>query len=223
MDIKYLGHASFFIKTKTARLVTDPFDPQMVGLKFPKVEADIVTVSHHHQDHDFIKPFQLSIADKPSLFIVDLPGEYEKLGVRITGYQSYHDTKKGAERGENIIYKIEVEGISLLHCGDLGFVPEDSFFETLGEIHILFVPVGGFYTIDSTKAAELVKKIEPSIVIPMHYKHPKINQNIFGQLTGVEEFLRKFGLEKISPISKLVVKKEELQEELKIIVMEPSS
>ncbi len=94
MDIKYLGHASFFIKTKTARVVTDPFDPVMVGLKFPKVEADIVTISHHHQDHDCVNPF-LSQNNIQSPLIIDLPGEFEKLGIRVTGYQSYHDKKRG--------------------------------------------------------------------------------------------------------------------------------
>lgn len=220
MDIKYLGHASFLIKTKTARLVTDPFDPAMVGLKFPKVEADIVTISHHHQDHNFIKPFQTPISDHYSPLIIDMPGEYEKFNFRITGYQSYHDKKKGVERGENIIYKIEVEGISILHCGDLGVLPDESFLDNIGDVDILMVPVGGVYTIDSSEAAQLVKKIEPSIVVPMHYNHPKLNQNIFGQLSAVEEFLRKFGIEKMTPVPKLVVKKEEMDEEMKIIVME---
>lgn len=210
MEIKYLGHASFFIKTKTARIVTDPFDPAMVGLKFPSVDADIVTVSHHHQDHNFTKPFVSSL-------IIDLPGEFEKQGVRLTGYQSYHDKKKGAERGENILYKIEAEGISLLHCGDLGVVPEEGFLEVIGEVDVLFVPVGGFYTIDFVEAAELVKKIEPSIVIPMHYNHPKLNQEIFGKLASVTEFLKKFGVENQAPLPKLTIRKEEMEEEMKIV------
>lgn len=221
MDIKYLGHASFFIKTKTARVVTDPFDPVMVGLKFPKVEADIVTISHHHQDHDCVNPF-LSQNNIQSPLIIDLPGEFEKLGIRVTGYQSYHDKKKGEERGENILYKIEVEGISILHCGDLGLVLDDNFLETIGDIHILMVPVGGFYTIDATEAVELVKKIEPSIVIPMHYNHPKLNQKFFGQLSPVSEFLKKFGAENQPPIAKLSIRKEELEEEMKIVQLEIS-
>lgn len=223
MDIKYLGHASFYIKTKTARVVTDPFDPEMVGLKFPKVEADIVTVSHQHQDHNFVKPFQQQSEDISSPLIIDLPGEFEKQKVRITGYQSYHDKKKGQERGENTLYKIEAEGISLLHCGDLGVVPEESFLEGVGDIDVLLVPVGGVYTIDASEAVELVKKIEPSIVIPMHYNHPKLNQKIFGQLAPVTEFLKKFGAENQTPLPKLTVKKEEMEEEMKIIQLETIS
>ncbi len=219
MDIKYLGHASFYIKTKTARLVTDPFDPAMTGFPLPKIEADIVTISHYHQDHNFIKPFQSEAASHQPPLIIDFPGEFEKLAVRITGYRTYHDKKKGEERGENIVYKIETEGISLLHCGDLGLVPDDAFLDNVGDVDILFVPVGGFYTINAAEAAELVRKIDPSIVIPMHYNHPKLNQKIFGQLLPVLEFLKKFDVEEQMPLSKLTVKKETLGEEMKIVVM----
>src|SRR3990172_7601672 len=217
MDIKYLGHSSFFIKSKDAKLVTDPFDPQMVGLKYPKVEGDIVTVSHHHQDHDNSK----AVEGNP--LVIDMPGEYERRAFGVTGFQTFHDKQKGAERGENIVYKIEGEGISLFHCGDLGHVLDDSFVDTLGEVDILLVPVGGFYTIDSAEAVELVKKIEPSIVIPMHYNHPKLNQQTFGKLSPVADFLKKLGVENAVPVVKLVVKKEELQEEMKVVVMEITS
>lgn len=127
MEIKYLGHSSFLIKTKTAKIVTDPYDSHMVGLKFPKVEADIITISHHHQDHD--KADQVGFSQTGVLpLVIDIPGEFEKQGIRIFGFKSYHDKKQGQERGENIIYKIEAEGISVLHCGDLGIVPNESFW-----------------------------------------------------------------------------------------------
>ena len=162
MDIKYLGHASFFIKSKDARVVTDPFESS-IGIKFSKTEADIVTVSHHHGDHDNVA----AITGNP--LILDWPGEFEKNGVRMFAYKSYHDKQKGAERGENILFKFEIEGMSILHCGDLGFVPDNNFLEEIGEVNILMVPVGGFYTIDPEEAIALIKKIEPNMVIPMHY------------------------------------------------------
>ncbi|MBI5126968.1 MBL fold metallo-hydrolase [Candidatus Roizmanbacteria bacterium] len=219
MEIKYLGHASFLIKTKTAKVVTDPYDSEMVGMKFPKVEADIVTVSHHHHDHDQTDLIPLPPTGAPPL-IIDMAGEFEKMGVRVFGYKSFHDDKKGEERGENILYKFEAEGISVLHCGDLGFVPDDSFLDSIGDVDILLVPTGGFFTVDSSQAAELVKKIEPSIVIPMHFNQPKLNQKNFGQLEKVEEFTKKFGLEKPVPLPKLVYKKEEIEEEMKVVVLE---
>ncbi|KKR68678.1 MAG: Zn-dependent hydrolase [Microgenomates group bacterium GW2011_GWA2_40_6] len=220
MEIKYLGHSSFLIKTKTTKLVTDPFDSELVGLKFPKTEADIITISHHHKDHDQAKLVQSSTTGNQPPLIIDMPGEFEKMGIRIFGFQSFHDKTKGSERGENILYKFEAEGISVLHCGDLGFIPEDSFIDLIGEVDILLVPVGGFYTINADEAAELVKKIEPAVIIPMHYNHPKLNQKNFGQLTTVNEFTKKFGIENLAPIQKLVYKKEEIEQEMKVVVLE---
>jgi L-ascorbate metabolism protein UlaG (beta-lactamase superfamily) len=218
MEIKYLGHSSFLIKTKTAKIVTDPYDQEMVGLKFPKTEADVVTISHQHKDHNQFK--NISGINGVNPLMIDMPGEFEKLGVRIFGFQTFHDKTNGSERGENIMYKFESEGISVLHCGDLGIVPEESFLETIGEIDILMVPVGGFYTIDSDEAVSLVKKIEPSIVIPMHYKTEKSSNYSESKLAAVSEFTRKFGLDNPLPLSKLVYKKEEIEQEMKVIVLE---
>ena len=218
MEIKYLGHSSFLIKTKAAKIVTDPYDSEMVGLKFPKIEADVVTVSHNHKDHNQIK--NVSGINGVDPLIIDMPGEFEKMGVRIFGFQSYHDKTKGSERGENILYKFEAEGLSVLHCGDLGVIPEESFLETIGEVDILMVPVGGFYTIDADEAVQLVKRVEPAIVIPMHYNHSKLDQKNFSQLTDVNEFTKKFGLDNPIPLPKLVYKKEEIEQEMKVVVLE---
>ena len=218
MEIKYLGHSSFLIKTKTAKLVTDPFDPEIVGLKFPKTEADIITISHQHNDHNQAKNV-LGINGMTPL-VIDMPGEFEKMGVRVFGFKSFHDAKNGEERGENILYKFETEGLSVLHCGDLGFIPDDGFIDLIGEVDILIVPVGGFYTINADEAAELVKKIEPSIIIPMHYNHPKLDKKNFGQIQPVSEFTKKFGVENLVPLPKLVYKKEEIEQEMKVIVLE---
>lgn len=210
MEIKYLGHSSFLIKTKTAKIVTDPFDPEMVSLKFPKTEADVVTISHNHKDHNQFK--NVSGINGVNPLIINMPGEFEKMGVRIFGFQTFHDKTQGAERGENILYKFESEGISVLHCGDLGVIPEESFLETIGEVDILMIPVGGIYTIDAEEAVSLVKKIEPSIVIPMHYGS--------GKLAPVSEFTKKFGLDNPVPLPKLVYKKEEIEQEMKVVVLE---
>lgn len=213
MEIKYLGHASFQIKTKQAVLITDPFDSDMIGLKFPKVEADIVTVSHHHGDHDAV----VQIGGTPQLF--DWPGEYEKQGVRITGYATYHDKEKGATRGENVIYKIETEGITLVHCGDLGHPLEEKFIEDLGEVHVLMVPVGGFYTIDAQEAAQLVNKLEPVIVIPMHYQVAGLKPDLAQKLAPVSDFLTRLGAT-AETVQKLTLKQEEIGETRRVVVME---
>ena len=215
MEIKYLGHSSFLIKSKTGRLITDPYDSEMLGLKFPKIEADIVTISHNHKDHNKSN----LVGGNP--LIISMSGEYEKNGIRVFGFKTFHDKEQGAQRGENIVYKIEGDDISMLHCGDLGHILNDSLLDEIGEIDILFIPVGGAYTIDASEAEKIIKKIEPSIVIPMHYKSLKINQQNFQKLATIDEFNKIMGVENPIPQQKFTVKKEDLGEGVKVFVMEP--
>lgn len=213
MDIKYFGHAAFFIKTKTAKIVTDPFDPKMMGMKFPKTQADIVTVSHQHGDHNFLDQIE-------GAQVFDWPGEFEKVGVRIFGYQSYHDKNKGADRGENILFKIEAEEISVLHLGDLGVVLDQEAVDEIGDVDILMVPTGGFFTIDPQEAVEVVRRIEPALVIPMHYQNDPMNPEIKSKLAPLSEFLEKIGQQEATFVEKLSVRKENLaQEEMKVVPM----
>lgn len=216
MVIKYFGHSAFFIKSKEARIITDPYSAS-TGLSFPKTEADLVTISHSHQDHNSLQ----SVTGDP--LIIDYPGEFEKKEVRVIGYKSYHDNKKGEERGENIVYKIEADDISVLHCGDLGTMPSDEFIDQIGEVDVLLVPVGGVYTIDAQEAIQLIKKIEPNLVIPMHYANPQLNEKVFSGLAPVEDFLKKLGKDSIAPEAQLTLKKDDLQGEMRVIVMEISS
>jgi len=215
MEIKYLGHASFLIKTRNAKLVTDPFDPQMVGFKFPKIEAEAVTISHHHEDHNAVS----QVGGHPVVF--DLPGEYECSGFSLFGFSTYHDKEKGGQRGENTIFKIEAEDISLLHCGDLGHLLDDSLIDQLGEVNILMVPVGGFYTIDFKEATQLIRKIEPEIIIPMHYRTEKHNPRVFDKIAPVDDFLKEINQE-VEPQERLVVKKEDLSQfQMQTFVLKP--
>lgn len=213
MILKYLGHASFLIRSKDAKVITDPFDPKMVGLKYPKQEADIVTVSHHHHDHDY------TAGVSAEALILDWPGEYEKKGVRVFGYKTFHDKEKGGKRGENTLFKIEADNISILHCGDLGHIPNDELLDEIGEVDILLVPVGGHYTIDAQEAVELIHKVEPSIVIPMHYNHKDLDQKTFSAIAPLGDFLKKYGVEKPESVDQLNIKKEDLSEETRLVVM----
>lgn len=214
MEITHLGHASFKIKGKNVTIVTDPFNPQMMGIKFPKVEADIVTISHNHEDHNF-----LGIVDGQPI-IVNGPGEYEIKGVKIIGVAAYHDSSKGSQRGKNTVYRILVDGISIVHCGDLGHKLDDNQLEMLEGANILMIPVGGFYTIDASVASEVVSQINPTIIIPMHYNTPGLDQKIFSKMTGVETFLKEMGKESIVPQPKLVVTKDKLPAEPMVVILE---
>lgn len=191
----------------------DPFDPKKVGMSYPKLEADIVTVSHQHADHNNLS----AINGAP--VIIDWPGEFEVQGVRIFGYPSFHDKKNGAERGEVILYKFEIEDITVLHCGDIGLVPDASEIESVGKIDVLLIPTGGVYTINPAEAAKLVQKIEPSLVIPMHYNHDRLNQETFGELAPVDEFIKEVAGEVEHAETKITLKKDDLKDETKVIVM----
>lgn len=214
MDITYLGHSSFRIKTKTAVIVTDPFDPKMVGLKFSGVEADIVTCSHDHRDHG---ASELVSGVKK---VVSGPGEYEISGVSIIGYPSFHDSKEGAERGKNTIYVYEADGLRLAHLGDLGHVLSEDLVSEIGDIDVLMIPVGGEFTIGPKAAAEVVGKIEPCFVIPMHYQQPGLNPGSFAKLEPVETFLKETGYV-TETLPKFSIKKEEILEDqnIKVIVL----
>ncbi len=216
MQLKYLGHSSFLIKTKDAKVVTDPFDPKAVGMKFPKQEADVVTLSHQHSDHNY------SAGVSAEALVVDWAGEYEKKGVRITGYPTFHDKEKGAQRGENTIFKIEADEISILHCGDLGHALTDEQVDEIGDVDILLIPVGGYYTIDAAEAVGIIHKIEPSIVIPMHYNHKDLDQKAHKDLAGLDEFIAKYGSAPSETLDVLTMKKEDIPEDTKLIVMKIS-
>jgi len=215
MDIYSLGHSSFRIKGKTVTVVTDPFDSEMVGFSFPKhVSAEIVTVSHSHKDHD-----QTSLIEG-NPYIVDGPGEYEIKGVGIIGVPSYHDKEKGSVRGLNTMYHIEIDGVHIVHLGDLGAMLTSDDIERLDGVDILMVPVGDVVTLPLTDVTTLISELEPSIVIPMHYQTAKHDTKTFGELSPVSLFLKAMGKEEIVPVPKLSITKDKLPTEMQIVVLE---
>jgi L-ascorbate metabolism protein UlaG (beta-lactamase superfamily) len=190
-------------------VVTDPFDKK-VGLKAPNFEADIVTVSHGHYDHNNVG----SLRGEP--FVIDTAGEYDKKDVAVQGIDSYHDAKQGAERGKNIIYRIDIDNMSVAHLGDLGHILDTKQLERLEGTDILLIPVGGKYTIDAKKAVEVIGQIEPRIVIPMHYKVKGLKVD---GLDGVEKFIKEIGL-KPTYEDKLKISKKDLpQEDMELVIL----
>ncbi len=215
MDILPLGHASFKLRGKQATVVTDPYDGAKIGLKFPKnVEADIITVSHEHPDHNMVS----AVSGSP--FVVHGAGEYEIKGVSVIGVSTFHDAEGGNVRGRNIAYRIEVDGVRFAHLGDLGHELTSQQLDILDGIDVLFVPVGGFFTIDAKVASAVVSEIEPKIVIPMHYSRTDLNPALVGKLAPVSVFLKEFGKEGIMPVPKLSVSKDKLPAEMQIVVLE---
>ena len=154
--------------------------------------------------------------------IINIPGEYEKNGIRITGYGVYHDDKRGEERGKNTLFKVEIDGVSILHCGDLGHTLFEELTEEINEIDVLMIPVGGFYTIDSKTAYTVIKSIEPSVVIPMHYRTEKHDPS-FSSVAPLSDFLKQMEISNVEPVKKLTLKPGDFGEEMKVVVMEVSA
>lgn len=216
MIITWQGHSCFKIQDKVGTdgitLVTDPFD-KSVGLKVPNFEADIITVSHNHADHNNVS----ALRGKP--FVINTAGEYDVKGVLVEGIHSFHDDKEGKERGENIIYRIEIEDISLVHLGDLGKELDNKQLERLERTDVLFVPVGGKYTIDAKKAVEVISQLEPRIVIPMHYMIPGLKID----LDGVDKFIKELGVEPTREEKLKISKKDLPSEDMELVLLEYNS
>lgn len=213
MVIQWYGQSCFKITSGDLVIAIDPFSKE-IGLTPPRFKTDILLKTHDHRDHSNIE----SIPD--GAFIIESAGEYEIKGVPIVGIESFHDENNGKDRGKNTIYKFEVEEMKLAHLGDFGEkeIRSDTLDE-LGDIDILFIPVGGNYTIDAEGAEKIIRQIEPRIVIPMHYKIPSLSV----KLAPVEEFMKEMGIKKYETEEKLVIKKKDLPEaeKTKVVVLKP--
>jgi L-ascorbate metabolism protein UlaG (beta-lactamase superfamily) len=209
MEITWYGHACFRLRDKGATVVTDPYD-QSIGYTLPEIRADIVTVSHHHADHNYVS----GIMGAPK--VVDGPGEYEIKDVFITGIATFHDKKKGAQRGCNTVFLLEFDGLTICHLGDLGHVPTQAQVEALSDVDVLLIPVGGVSTIGAPQAAEVISLLEPKIVIPMHYKTKALTL----KLASVNRFLQEMGLKKLAAQGSLRVATSILPEETQIVLLD---
>lgn len=219
MEITYIGHSCFKIKGKEASLVIDPYDSK-IGYKLPKLEADILLTTHEHFDHN-----NVSGISNYSL-LINSPGEYETKGVFVYGISTAHDDKKGAERGKNTIYVIDIDGFTLLHLGDLGHELSDEALEKIASVDVLMIPIGGKYTITASTAAKVISSIEPGIVIPMHYATAELTGNEgLQELDGLDKFLNAMGVSEASTRKEDKLKltsKNDIPEETQIIILTPA-
>ncbi|MDO8570544.1 MAG: MBL fold metallo-hydrolase [Candidatus Daviesbacteria bacterium] len=225
MDIYWYGQSCFKIKGKTSTVVIDPYDPEFTGFKSPKdLEAELVLVTHEHKDHNFTE----IVKGEP--LIISGAGEYEKAGVSVVGIKTYHDNKSGAERGANTIYHLIVDGVNIVHLGDLGHNLTEEQSSLIDQTDILMIPVGGTYTIDAEDASKVVSELEPKIVIPMHYNASfQARSDVIAsdykltegkaELLGVEPFLKEMGAENLEPAPKLLITKDKLPEETTVVLL----
>ena len=209
MIIHWFGQACFKIQTAHKILIIDPYD-EKIGFTLPKVNADIVLMTHSHFDHSNSGAFSSATT------IIKEPGEYAVDDIAIKGVQTFHDDVGGQKRGLNTIYKIESEGISLLHMGDFGESElRQETLDAIGSVDILMIPVGGTYTIDGAQAAACAKKIDAKITIPMHYFIPGLTI----PLDNAEQFLHTMGTSNTEHQQFLEITKESFLENKQDVVV----
>ena len=230
MDIYFYGQACVRLKGRNASVLIDPYKEEFTGLKLPReLSADLAISTHNHDDHnnlDIVTGAQIKITG---------PGEYEVKGVSVVGVSTFHDKQshvpdgtwqslpsadaegkeEGSQRGRNTVYNVSIDGLNIVHLGDLGHKLSEEQIDEIGETDILLVPVGGVYTIDAKTASDVVSQLEPKIVIPMHYKLPGLKF----ELDPVENFLKEMGFDAVEPLPKLSVTKDKLPDELQVVVL----
>ena len=209
MDVTWFGHGCFRLRGRGAAVVTDPYPPA-IGLKLSRLDADLVTVSHAHDNHSYTQAVR-------DAYEIRGPGEYEVAGVSVIGLPTFHDVEKGAKHGRNTIYLIEIDDVRVCHLGDLGHGLEDSEAETISSPDVLLVPVGGRNAITAAQAAQVVRQLEPRFVVPMHYAIPGLKV----ELDPLDRFLKEMGVTVSEPQPKLSVQASSGEYETKVVVLEP--
>lgn len=187
MKIKWFGQSCFMITAENGtKVVTDPY-ANMLGYKLPEIEASIVTISHNHKDHNNIN------AVKGSFEHIQGSGGFSKDGIKIKGVETFHDKVSGAMRGKNTVYNFNIDGINVCHCGDLGHILSSNQIEDIGNVDILLLPIGGLATINAANAVKVAKQLNPTIIIPMHYRTKALG--LLGYIFGsVDKFISISGM-----------------------------
>ena len=213
MDVTWLGHGCFRLRGRNAAVVTDPYPPA-IGLKLGRMDAELVTVSHDHENHSYTQVV------RDGAYEIHGPGEYEVSGVSVIGVPTFHDAERGAKHGRNTVYLIEIDDVRVCHLGDLGHKLEDAEAEAVSSPDVLLVPVGGLSAMNGAVAAEVVRQLEPRYVVPMHYAIPGVKL----KLEPIDRFLKEMGVTASEPQPKLSVQKSSGTDyETKVVVLEPKA
>ena len=208
LQIRWHGHSCFEITNDTV-VITDPHDGRSIGIPTPSVHGDIILVTHDHYDHNSVKTVEKSgsklVSDTRKRNINDIV---------IKGFQTFHDDVQGEKRGLNIVFIFIIDDITFCHMGDLGYIPPESFLSQLGNIDILFIPIGGTYTIDASKACSIIEHIKPRVIVPMHYKIEGLSLPIATN----DDFLQQTNYSVLKVGNEIDIEKEELPQEPEVWV-----
>jgi L-ascorbate metabolism protein UlaG (beta-lactamase superfamily) len=208
MEITWYGRACFRLKGREATVITDPCPPS-TGFVAGKHDVDLLTISHAHPDHAYTRSITAGLT-------LTRPGEYEYRDLLVTGVRAFHDGERGQQRGENMIFAVEIDGVHVCHLGDLGHLLSEEQLAELGPIDVLLVPVGGNFTISPAEAAEVVAQVSPKIVIPMHFA----TDGASADLLGPERFLHELAVSEPIRQPKAVVHASSLPEESQVVLLE---
>lgn len=174
MQITWYGHSCFLLTAENGySILTDPCDRE-TGYELHDIVCDAVTVSHDHRDHNCLS----GVEGTP--LVIHTPGEHQAGDLSVTGFETFHDDAEGAKRGKNIVFRFGIDGLNVLHLGDLGHMLSDELIEQIGPVDVLLAPIGGVYTIDAPTATKLADALHAKVLIPMHYKTPALHFNIEG-------------------------------------------
>lgn len=180
MRISWLGHSCFRLEGRQGlRILTDPFGKD-IGYGPPDAQADIVLISHAHGDHNNIQ----GVRGRP--VVIRGPGKHMARGMEFRGIETHHDEEGGRLRGANTVFCFQLDGVAVCHLGDLGHLLKDQEVRSIGPVDLLFLPVGGKYTLDGEKAWQVIGQLRPQIAIPMHFQTDVLRF----RLGRAEEFLK---------------------------------
>ncbi len=185
--VAWYGQAFLVVEANDGkRVAVDPFDQSFLKYPLPKgLVADVLLVTHEHKDHSnvgLVGGNPLVIRSEKGV------GTFAKGNISVVGTATFHDEKQGKDRGKNTVYSFTVDGIRFCHLGDLGHVLTPEQVKSIGAVDVLFVPVGGFFTLDPSKVGQVVNALDPKVVVPMHFK---TNYTPDLPIQGPEAFLKK--------------------------------
>lgn len=208
MEITWYGRACFRLRGRDATVITDP-SPPSTGFVAGKHDVDLLTISHAHADHSYVRSIKAGLT-------LTRPGEYEFHDLLVTGVRTFHDGSGGSERGENIVFAVEVDGVHVCHLGDLGHLLTEEQMAEIGPVDVLLVPVGGNFTLPPAEAVEVVAQISPKLVIPMHYAVDGGSTD----LQGPEKFLNEMAVTEPLRQPKAQVTSSSLPDETQVVLLE---
>ena len=190
MKITWYGLSCVYLEGGCARVLMDPYDKSCGGYVLPPLPADIYTVSHEHYDHNYCEAVSNDDAVRARY------GMIEK-DVRISSVHTWHDRVHGKDWGPNEVFILDMDGRRIAHLGDLGQELDCAQLAALGHVDMLFIPIGGIYTIDAFAAAKVTCAVNARLTFPIHYYTPHLEGADFDLEPGLDEFIRESGREAV--------------------------